>query len=380
MAKRARILIVDDEPLIIDYLEQELEDLDCSTISARNGQEALERVADGAPDVILLDIMMPEMDGFQMLEHLKASRTWRDIPVIVISALDDMDSVVRGLQMGAEDYLSKPIEPMLLKARIGACIEKKQLRDREVSYLQQINEELALAWKIQVGFLPDPLPEIPGWQLAATLKPSRQTSGDFYDLIPLPNGRLGVLIADVIDKGMGAALFMVLSRTVIRTHAAQYHTQPDSVLEATNRRLLADIDTNQFVTVFYGILDPADGTLTYCNAGHNPPFLLSAQAGDAVQVLRRTGIPLGVFGDTNWEQRVVQLAPGDMLILYTDGLTEVENPQEEFFGEERLLEVAQANLGRSAREVQDALMAEVHEFVGDAPQLDDITLMVLVRA
>jgi sigma-B regulation protein RsbU (phosphoserine phosphatase) len=152
------------------------------------------------------------------------------------------------------------------------------------------------------------------------------------------------------------------------------------VLEATNRRLLADIDTNQFVTVFYGILDPAAGTLTYCNAGHNPPFLLSAQDGDAVQVLRRTGIPLGVFGDTSWEQRVVQFAPGDMLILYTDGLTEVENTQEEFFGEERLLEVAQANLGRSARDVQDALMAEVHEFVGDAPQLDDITLMVLVRA
>lgn len=379
MAERARILIVDDEPFNVDYLEQELEDLDCETVSAQNGREALEQVAAEAPDVILLDIMMPEMDGFQVLAHLKADKRLRDIPVIVISALDDMDSVVKGIQMGAEDYLPKPFDPVLLKARIGACLERKRLRDREVLYLQRINQELALAWQIQAGFLPDDLPDIPGWQLAATLKPSRETSGDFYDLIPLPNGRFGILVADVTDKGMGAALFMVLSRTLIRTYAVRYHTQPDFVLRAANRRILMDINTDQFVTVFYGVLDPVTGTLTYCNAGHNPPYLLSAQNDDVVQALRRTGMPLGIFEDVNWEQKAVQLAPGDMLVLYTDGLTEAQDPQEEFFGEERLLELAQANLGRSAQDVQDALMAHVHEFMGDAPQFDDITLAVVVR-
>jgi len=379
MDERARILIVDDEPFNIDYLEQELEDLDCDTVSASNGQEALEQVAVEAPDVILLDIMMPEMDGFQVLAHLKADKTWRDIPVIVISALDDMNHIVKGVEMGAEDYLPKPFDPVLLKARIGACLEKKRLRDREVQYLQRINEELALAWQIQAGFLPDHLPDMPGWQLAATLEPSRETSGDFYDLIQLPNGRLGILVADVVDKGMGAALFMILSRTLIRTFAVQHHTKPDSVFQATNHRILVDINTNQFVTVFYGILDPATGTLTYCNAGHNPPYLLSAHGSDTVQALRRTGMPLGILEDVNWEQRTVQLDSGDMLLLYSDGITEAQDAQKQFFGEERLLEVAQANWGHSAQDVQDALMAHVHQFMGDAPQFDDITLAVIVR-
>jgi sigma-B regulation protein RsbU (phosphoserine phosphatase) len=380
MEERARILIVDDEPFNVDYLEQELEDLDCDKVSAQNGREALEQIAAEAPDVVLLDIMMPEMDGFEVLAHLKADQTWRDIPVIVISALDDMGNVVKGIEMGAEDYLSKPFDPVLLKARIGACLEKKRLRDREVRYLQRINQELDLAWQIQSGFLPPKMPAIPGWQLAAKLKPSRETSGDFYDLIPLPNGRLGIVIADVADKGMGAALFMVLSRTLIRTYTTQYHAQPDLVFGATNRRILADTDTNQFVTVFYSILDPAVGTLTYCNAGHVPPYLLSAQSGKAVQTLRRTGLPLGILEDTSWEQGTVQLAPGDALVLYTDGITDAEDGEGVFFGQERLLEVAEANRGQPAQDVQAALLAEVHQFVGDAPQFDDIALMVVVRS
>jgi serine phosphatase RsbU (regulator of sigma subunit) len=300
--------------------------------------------------------------------------------VIVVSALDDMDSMVKGIKLGAEDYLPKPFEPVLLKTRIGASVERKQLRDRETLYLEQINRELDLAWRVQAGFLPDHLPDIPGWQLAATLSPSRQTSGDFYDLMPLPEGRLGILIADVADKGMGAALYMVLSRTLIRTYATQHHPQPDRVLAATNRRILADIDTDQFVTVFYGVLDPETGTLTYCNAGHNPPYLLGAQADSAVRTLPGTGMALGVVGDETWEHRTVQIAPRDMLVLYTDGITDAQNVEETFFDKERLLDVVQASRGRSAQDVQESLLAEVHKFVGDAPQFDDITLVVVARA
>jgi sigma-B regulation protein RsbU (phosphoserine phosphatase) len=379
MDERARILIVDDEPYNIDYVEQELEDLDCQTASARNGREALEQVAAEAPDVILLDIMMPEMDGFQVLAHLKADERLRDIPVIIISVLDDMGSIVKGIEMGAEDYLPKPFDPVLLKARIAASLEKKRLRDIEIKYLQRINDEMALAWRIQSGFLPKELPDIAGWRLAAALKPSRETSGDFYDFILLPNGQLGILVADVTDKGMGAALSMVLSRTLIRTYAAQHDTQPGSVLRAANQRILMDTDTDQYVTVFYGILDPASGTLIYCNAGHNPPYLVSAQEGDAVQALRRTGMPLGILEEGSWEQKVVQLAPGDMLVLYTDGVTDAQDPEDKLYGEQRLLEVAQSNRGRAAQDVQDALMAHVCQFMGDAPQFDDITLAIVSR-
>jgi len=244
---------------------------------------------------------------------------------------------------------------------------------------QRVAQELALAGQIQASFLPDALPDMAGWQLAAMLEPARETSGDFYDVIPLPDGRLGLLVADVADKGIGAALYMALCRTLIRTYAAEHHTRPDLVLSATNRRILMDARADMFVTVFYGILEPASGTLTYCNAGHNPPYLLGAQNRDDVQVLRGTGMALGVTEDVAWEQAVVQLAPGEMLLLYTDGITEAQNRQEAFFGEKRLLEVAQASAGCSAQGMQDALIAEVREFVGDAPQFDDITLMVVAR-
>jgi len=244
---------------------------------------------------------------------------------------------------------------------------------------QRVEQELALAGQIQASFLPNELPHMPGWQLTATLKPARETSGDFYDFIPLPNGRFAIVVADVADKGMGAALYMALSRTLIRTYAVEYHARPDFVLQVANRRILADTQAGLFVTVFYGVLDPITGTLTYCNAGHSPPYLVGAQKGGGVQPLRRTGMPLGIAEDAAWEQKVVQFAPGDLLVLYTDGVTDAEDETGAFFGQERLLEIAQANLGQSAQDVQDALIAEIHEFVGDTPQFDDITLMTVVR-
>jgi sigma-B regulation protein RsbU (phosphoserine phosphatase) len=244
---------------------------------------------------------------------------------------------------------------------------------------QKIEQELALAWQIQASFLPDHLPDVPGWQLAATLEPARQTSGDFFDLIPLPNARLGLVVADVAGKGMGAALYMAVSRTLIRTYAVEFHAQPGLALRAANRRILMDTHTDLFVTAFYGILDPHTGTLTYCNAGHNPPYLFSAQNDGTMQALGRTGLPLGVLERTSWEQKTVQLAPGDLLLLYTDGITDAEDQTGKFFGQERLLEVAQANRDLSAPAIQDALLTEVHNFMGNMPQFDDIALIVLVR-
>jgi serine phosphatase RsbU (regulator of sigma subunit) len=238
---------------------------------------------------------------------------------------------------------------------------------------------------VQAGFLPRQLPDIPGWQLAATLQPSSQTSGDFYDVIQLPNDKLGILIADVTGKGMEAGLFMVLSRTLIRTFAAQYHARPDSVLNAANERILADIDTNQSVSVFYGILDVARGTLTYCNSGHSPPYLCRRQdtsnpnGRPVVEALSRTGMPLGIVQDATWERRAVRIDPGDTLILYTDGLTDAQDPRGRPFGERRLLATVRAQSDCSAQGIEKALMSQVHEFVGDAPQLDDIALAIVAR-
>jgi sigma-B regulation protein RsbU (phosphoserine phosphatase) len=172
---------------------------------------------------------------------------------------------------------------------------------------------------------------------------------------------------------------MALTWILIRTYAAEYPTRPELVLSAVNRRILEDTNTEQFVTVFYGTLDLVTGTMMYCNAGHCRPYLLSADAGGAVQTLRTSGMVLGVTEDATWEQKVVQFTPGDALVLYTDGITEAQNARGAFFGEDRLRDCMHASPGRSAWEIQKAVMADVCEFVGDAPQSDDIALMVVFR-
>jgi serine phosphatase RsbU (regulator of sigma subunit) len=270
-----------------------------------------------------------------------------------------------------------------LSERLNEMAAGLQERELLKEAHRQVEQELAVAWRIQESFLPDHVPQVPGWQLAAALEPARQTSGDFYDFIPLPNGRLGILVADVADKGTGAALYMALSRTLIRTYAIEYDTQPALALGAANRRILGDTQSDLFVTVFYGILDPDTGSLAYCNAGHNPPYLLSAQRDGQVQELSLTGMALGVIEDETWDEGTAQMAEGDVLVLYSDGIPEAENAQAAFFGTGRLLAALQAGLAAwprpSAGEVKETLLAEVRAFVGDTPQSDDMTLMVVVR-
>jgi sigma-B regulation protein RsbU (phosphoserine phosphatase) len=204
-----------------------------------------------------------------------------------------------------------------------------------------------------------------------------QTSGDFYDLLELPGGRLGLVIADVTDKGTGAALFMALSRTLIRTYAFEYPEQPAKAFHAANKRILSDSRSSMFVTAFYAVLDTTSGVLTYCNAGHNPPYLLSDRA--EPRLLRNTGIPLGIMRDAAWTTETVRLEPSDTLVLYTDGVTEAQNGSGELFEITRLLDAVQSCRERTAQAAQDAVLAAVDHFVGAAPQSDDLTMLVVVR-
>lgn len=262
-----------------------------------------------------------------------------------------------------------------LAGQIASALNRVKEHARALA-TQRMSQELMLAGQIQNAFLPQNVPEIQGWQLAAMLEPARQTSGDFYDLIPLPDGKLGIVVADVADKGMGAALFMALSRTLIRVYAGEFPFQPNLTLEAANRRIMTDTHSDMFVTVFFGILDPVTNRFVYCNAGHNPAFFVSD---GRVEPMKRTGIPLGLFEKSTWKCEAVTFAPGDMLVMYTDGLIEAVNRQGEMFEEQRLIDLIRAQHTRSARAVHSAIIRTAYQFMEDVPLADDLTLIVVAK-
>jgi sigma-B regulation protein RsbU (phosphoserine phosphatase) len=373
------ILIVDDTPANLRLLSQMLTEQGYGVRAVTSGARALASARAAPPDLVLLDIKMPDMNGYEVCEQLKADPLTRNIPVIFISALDEIQDKVQAFSVGGVDYITKPFQFKEVLARTETHLSlrklQKQLRDAN----RKMEQELALAGKVQSSFLPGDLSTPAGWQIAAALKPARQTSGDFYDTISLPDGRLGLVVADVVDKGVGAALFMTLSWILIRSYAMEYPAEPQHVLRAVNDRILAEIDTGQFVTVFFGILDPATGTLVYCNAGHPPPYLYSAQESDAAQPLTKTGMALGVTDAETWEQATTQLGPGDVLVLYSDGVTDATSVEGTSFGHERLKTRVGASLGSSAREILDAVLTGVQEFTREAVQSDDVTLMVVIR-
>ncbi len=286
---------------------------------------------------------------------------------------------------------SQPIGVVTIYEELsGDSIARIRERDLEmVGFLNQATralqtvslrrQELTLAGRVQASLLPEQPPEIPGWQITATWKPARETSGDFYDFVPLPNELLGIVIADVVDKGMGAALLMALSRTLIRTYATEFPNNPEHLLKTTNQRILTDIDAGLFVTLFYGVLNPLNGKLIFSNAGHPPPYLFNSGRNPKITTLSGSGMPLGVSDEADWPQGSLEIASGDMVLLYTDGVLDAQNTQGEFFGEEGILKIIHAQIGISAFALQDTILSGVYNFAGSQPQVDDITLMVLRR-
>ncbi len=304
-------------------------------------------------------------------------------PIFAIETLKPVGGIYVELQDILQLWDARALEGLLPAVQSLAALIASTLREAhlygELLDHQRVVQELRLAGQIQASFLPNEFPIPAGWELAVTILPARETSGDYFDLIPLTNGRLGILIADVADKGVGPALYMALSRTLIRTYAREFSLDPEVVFFAANGRILEDARANLFVTAFYGVLDPEQGTLTYSNAGHNPPFLISARDGGAVQPLDLPGIPIGIEAEAVWKKSQVHLNAGDMLVMYTDGIPDAQNASGELFGEGRLIEMARTCLGIPAQEAQANIINALQRFVGEAPQVDDITLMILAR-
>jgi len=265
-----------------------------------------------------------------------------------------------------------------LATQIASVLHGEELYEHTIRTMRA-EEELAVAADLQASLMPSSAPDVPGWEFKAIIDSAREASGDFIDIIPLPAGRWGILVADVSGKGVAAALYMAMVRTLFRTYAYEHELSPEKVAAAANRRIIADTNDDSFVTAFYGVLDPATGTLLYCNAGHNPPYLFRVRDGGDVEELSGTGIPLGMLADESWDGRELVMQPGDRLLAYTDGVTDATNAEDEPFGERRLVDVARANVGLSAIELRTAVFDEIKDFVGAAEQEDDITLMVVAR-
>jgi serine phosphatase RsbU (regulator of sigma subunit) len=277
----------------------------------------------------------------------------------------------------ARRFRSKRVEIVnSIAQQVVLSIQNEHLQ-RETVVRERLEHEVELARQIQKTFLPEYLPEFPGWELAATWLTARQVGGDFYDVIELPGGRLGLLIADVSDKGMPAALFMALTRTLVR--AVVYHTpSPAGVLRRVNDLIIPDNRQSMFVTAVYGVLSLGSGEFTYANAGHNPPVWMS-NTGKMLESLHRTSAALGIIKDLSIRERTISLGPGDLLLFYTDGLTEAFSPEDDTYGEARLQEVLKAAETSPARDVLNALEASVKQFMGPLPAADDLTMLALKR-
>lgn len=375
------LLVVDDNEVNRDLLSRRLMREGHQVAVAVNGRQALEMIEQGAFDLVLLDVMMPELNGHEVLEHLQQAGRLRDLPVIMLSASGEMDSIVQCISLGAEDYLSKPYDPILLRARINASLEKKRLRDRLREQLRAIEQELDVAARLQQSILPRKFPVNEHLEIFAEMTPARAIGGDFYDFFPIDETRFGFAIADVSGKGAPAALFMALSRAFLKATASMGSEgsagmSAGECLTRVNRLIQAENHTGMFVTAFYGILNLHTGAVEFANAGHNHPYLL--RAGHLPVMLdHRNSLVLGMRKAVDYPTHHLQLQPGDRLFLYTDGVTEAMTEQGEEFSEERLAQALALAGSSSLQETTQLVNEAVRKFVGGAPQSDDLTMLIV---
>ncbi|MBL8328359.1 MAG: SpoIIE family protein phosphatase [Rubrivivax sp.] len=379
---RAHVLIVDDLEVNRDLLARRVQRLGHSIAFAASGREALACMRAASFDLVLLDITMPDMDGYQALEQIKADPQLAHVPVVMVTAIDGVDSVVRCLELGAEDYITKPFNPVVLRARVESSLNKKRVADLNARLLKSMSREMAIAQRIQLGFLPDAVPQLPGWPLAASCVPARHVGGDFYDAMVLRDGRLAFTVADVCDKGVGAALYMALIRSLLRVSLQQ--AEPGQAAAALLTQAVAFSNDyvatvhardNMFATVFTAIVDPATGQLDYINAGHDAPLLLR-QGQSQIEPLAAQGLALGMMAGQAHAARSTGLRPGDRLLVFTDGLPEALNPQGLALGDEAVRAAITVEVD-SPRALLTRLQADLSRHVAGREAHDDVTLLCL---
>jgi len=396
----ARILVVDDKEVNILLLERMLRGAGYVSIeSTTDPNQVCELHRKNRYDLILLDLQMPGMDGFQVMEGLKEIEEGGYLPVLVVTA--QPQHKLHALQAGAKDFVSKPFDLAELRARVHNILEVRLLHletknyskvleatvreleaSREVIRLKTLEErkkreqELALAQETQESLLPRSLPQFENFRIHAFSKPTHYVGGDFYDFLTLSSGEWVGVLADVSGKGMPAAL---LSSMVLGALSVEFRSsvQPQDVLNRVNQLLCEKSLPSQFVTLFLVLLD-AQGMGQFISAGHNPAYLFRSATG-TIEELFPDAFVLGMFDSASYQSRTLHLDKGDILVVYSDGLTDAQNQQEEMFGEERLLKIIQQEAPSGSHALEQKLLQAIEEFTQDMPQNDDITFVVVEK-
>ena len=383
-----KILSVDDEAplelLMKQYFRRKIRNGEYEFFFAHNGLEALSILYNN-PDIeiILSDINMPEMDGLTLLAKVNEMRN-PALRVIMVSAYGDMKNIREAMNNGAFDFATKPIDMDDLSLTIEKAIAQINYvheSQKEHHQLESLKNDLTVARDIQQYILPRMFPPFPEdsdkMDIYASMEAAKDIGGDFYDFFRIDDDRIALVIADVCGKGIPAALFMAVSRTIIRSKGMQGCSAAECLAES-NRLLAAYSIDCMFLTVFYAIYNIRTGSVSYCNTGHNPPHLLHANGNVSELPVSKNTI-VGVFDGMEYQEDTLQLEQGDTLVMFTDGVTEAMDTAYKEFGDERLDSILRQQSGANSQQIIEAVKAGIKAFVGEAEQSDDITMLVVKR-
>jgi serine phosphatase RsbU (regulator of sigma subunit) len=394
------ILVVDDNETNRDLLSRQIEAQGYQVVTAVDGKQAIKMIQTGDYDLILLDIIMPELDGYEVLKWIRNS-DWRYLPTIMISALDEMDSVIRCIEMGAEDYLAKPFNSVFLKARIGACLEQKRLRDQESLYVAQLAEanekiislnsrlesenirlsaELEITKRLQMMLLPKEkeLSQIENLDIAGFMEPADEFGGDYYDVLQ-HHGRITIGIGDVTGHGLESGVLMLMVQTAVRTLMENNETEPKKFFEVLNRTIYKNVqrmDSNKNLSLC--LVNYHEGVLSLSGQHEELVVVRSDGAIERIDTID-LGFPIGLeetIEDFIFQAQV-KLNTGDIAVLYTDGVTEAENSLGVQYGLENLCAIVKQSYQESAQDIRQSVIANLRSHIGVQKVYDDITLVVL---
>jgi serine phosphatase RsbU (regulator of sigma subunit) len=342
MTNNAKILIVDDSKLNRAVIRKTLSELDMTLTECVDGEEALEHILTESFDLVLTDTVMPRMDGIELIKEIKQNKDLDFIPVILMTGNDSVDSKIMGLNIGADDFLQKPINQKELVARVYSLLRLKKMHDLLFEKNKLIENELEAAKKVQQFIIPENFDFIDYPKVSGFYKPMEDIGGDFYDCYNLPRGKKGFLIADVTGHGIPAALVVTMAKMIFNIYASQFLSTKE-LFTLVNNEVHDLLLTGQYLTSFYAIYDDNKKILRFSNAGHVLPLLYKKKSGKIFEIDTDKGFFIGIMKDCEYDQKAVKIEEGDRLFLYTDGLTELKNSEKEEYGIERLMKFIKKN-------------------------------------